>query len=110
MRQAGYLAAAGIYALENNIKRLKEDHKRAKAIEEALKKSSIIEDIMPVDTNIIIFKLVPSITHDEFLKKLADQNIKAASTAKQTIRMVTHLDFNDEMLENLIKVLKNNFK
>ena len=107
MRQAGYLAAAGIYALDNNISRLKEDHKRAKIIEETLKGLSYIESIMPVDTNIIIFKLNAIITHEQFLIKLADNNIKAASTAKQTIRFVTHLDFNDDMLEELLKVLKN---
>jgi threonine aldolase len=107
MRQAGYLAAAGIYALDNNISRLKEDHKRAKVIESTLKELSYIESIMPVDTNIIIFKLIPSLTHDEFLKKLSENNIKAASTAKQTIRFVTHLDFNDEMLDILLKVLKS---
>jgi threonine aldolase len=107
MRQAGYLAAAGIYALDNNISRLKEDHKRAKTIEEMIKNLPYIESIMPVDTNIIIFKLVPSITHEQFLNKLAENDIKAASTAEQTIRFVTHLDFHDDMLEKLLKVLKS---
>lgn len=107
MRQAGYLAAAGIYALDNNITRLKEDHKRAKTIESVLKNLPFIESSMPVDTNIIIFKLIPSLTHDEFLNNLSENNIKAASTEKQTIRFVTHLDFNDDMLENLLKVLKS---
>ncbi len=106
MRQAGFMAAAGIYALDNNITRLKEDHKRAKQIEAALKQLSFVESIMPVDTNILIFRLIPSITNDEFLTKLAANNIKAAATAKQTIRFVTHLDFNDDMLTELIRVLK----
>ena len=106
MRQAGFMAAAGIYALDNNIKRLKEDHKRAKQIEDTLKSLSFIDNIMPVDTNIIIFKLNPSITHDDFISKLVSHNIKAAATAKQTIRFVTHLDFNDDMLNELTKALK----
>jgi threonine aldolase len=107
MRQAGFMAAAGIYALDNNIKRLKEDHKRAKQIEDTLKSLSFIDNIMPVDTNIIIFKLNPSITHDDFISKLVSHNIKAAATAKQTIRFVTHLDFNDDMLIELTKVLRD---
>ena len=106
MRQAGFMAAAGIYALENNIGRLKEDHKRAKQIEAVLKTLPYVESIMPVDTNIIIFKLSPVITHEDFLAKLAIHNIKGAATTKQTIRFVTHLDFNDDMLEVLIKALK----
>ncbi|MEI6815656.1 MAG: GntG family PLP-dependent aldolase [Bacteroidota bacterium] len=107
MRQAGFLAAAGIYALDNNIKRLKEDHQRAKIIETTLKNLTYIESIMPVDTNIIIFKLNNSMTHEDFLAKLAAKNIKAAATTKQTIRMVTHLDFNDDMLDVLVNTLKS---
>ncbi|MGZ3920070.1 MAG: threonine aldolase family protein, partial [Bacteroidia bacterium] len=72
MRQAGFLAAAGLYALKNNIGRLKEDHKKAKEIEKALKESSFVESILPVYTNIIIFNLKKDkYTGESFEKKLA---------------------------------------
>ncbi|MBI2723224.1 MAG: threonine aldolase [Bacteroidetes bacterium] len=108
MRQAGFLAAAGLYALKNNIGRLKEDHLKAKLIEGELKKLSYVESILPVYTNIIIFNLnKEKFTGEEFEKKLAAENIKIAAFGKQTIRFVTHLDFTDEMLERIVKVLKS---
>lgn len=107
MRQAGFLAAAGMYALKNNISRLKEDHLKAKLIEGELKKLSYVESILPVYTNIIIFNLKKEkFTGEEFEKKLAAENIKIAAFGKQTIRFVTHLDFTNEMLERTLKVLK----
>lgn len=106
MRQAGFLAAAGIYALDNNIKRLVEDHKRAKEIEKILKQLPYVDSILPVDTNILIFDINPKISSLDFEKKLAENNIKMAAFGKQTVRFVTHLDFTDEMLGRLEKVLK----
>lgn len=107
MRQAGFLAAAGLYSLKNNIKRLSEDHKKAKTIEDELKKLPYVESILPVYTNIIIFNLKKEkYTGEAFEKKLAAENIKIAAFGKQTIRLVTHLDFTDAMLERTIKVLK----
>jgi len=107
MRQVGILAAAGIYALDNNIERLKEDHLRAKKIEQILKQLPYIESIMPVDTNILIFNLNTKISGESFEKKLAENNIKVAAFGKQTIRMVTHLDFKEDMLTDLEKCLKS---
>ena len=98
MRQAGYLAAAGIYALDNNINRLKDDHKRAKQLANRMLKLSFIESVLPVDTNIIIFNLNTKIKPEDFVQKLASQNIKAVGFGKQAIRFVTHLDFTDDML------------
>lgn len=106
MRQSGYLAAAGIYALDNNIKRLKEDHIRATAISKSLKSFSFIKDILPVDTNIIVFQLMDDKPLAHFLNYLSENNIKAVAFGKQIVRMVTHLDFTDEMLDKLISVLK----
>lgn len=108
MRQAGFLAAAGIYALDNNVDRLTEDHKRARLIETELKTLSFVESVMPVDTNIIIFNLTDKYTAVSFEEKLKPFNIKLAAFGKQTIRFVTHLDFNDEMLTKLIEVLRKN--
>ena len=106
MRQAGYLAAAGIYALDNNVDRLKDDHARAKKLAETMSKLGYVESILPVDTNIIIFDLNDKIVPSEFVEKLAKENIKTTAFGKQAIRFVTHLDFTDEMLEKVETVLK----
>jgi threonine aldolase len=107
MRQAGLLAGAGLYALKNNVNRLKDDHHKAKKIEEVLKTKQFVESINPVYTNILIFHLKKDlITGDDFEKKLAQQNIKVSAFGKQTLRMVTHLDFTEDMLERTIQVLK----
>lgn len=107
MRQAGFLAAAGLYALKNNVTRLKEDHKKAKKIEELLRQLPYVESILPVYTNIVIFNLKKEMmTGDVFEKKLAEQDIKVSSFGKQTIRFVSHLDFTDDMLERTVTVLK----
>ncbi len=106
MRQAGYLAAAGIYALDNNIERLKEDHKRAKELGGIMSGLNYVDTVLPVDTNIIIFNLNDKIKPEDFVKKLADNSIKAVGFGKQAIRFVTHLDFTDEMLEKTVQVLK----
>ncbi|MCC6689970.1 MAG: aminotransferase class I/II-fold pyridoxal phosphate-dependent enzyme, partial [Bacteroidia bacterium] len=102
MRQAGFLAAAGIYALDKNIERLKEDHQRAKEIGNVLQSLPYVERVLPVDTNLVIFTLTPQISIDDFQKKLATNNIKGSVFGKQTIRFVTHLDFTDVMLEKTI--------
>jgi len=106
MRQVGFLAAAGIYALDHNVNRLSEDHKRAKQIGDTLKNLNWVKAIMPVDTNIVIFDLKEGITAEGFIAKMTEKQIKVSAFGKQTIRMVTHLDFTDEMLSRLIEILK----
>lgn len=105
MRQAGYIAAAGIYALENNIDRLAEDHQHAKQIAVALGKKDFIGKIMPVETNIIIFEVIGSLTPKIFCKRLEAYDILCLSISATQVRMVTHLDFTKEMLNNLLKVI-----
>ena len=105
MRQSGYLAAAGIYALKNNIERLNEDHKRAREIFNVLSKLEYVEEILPVDTNIVVFRVNDKMPLQKFLNYLSENNIKAIAFGKQIVRMVTHLDFNDEMLDCLGRVL-----
>ena len=109
MRQAGYLAAAGIYALDNNVNRLKEDHKRAKQLATTMSSLNYIDNVLPVDTNIIIFNLNDKLNPEAFVQKLAANNIKAVGFGKQAIRFVTHLDFTDEMLEKVESILKTFF-
>jgi threonine aldolase len=105
MRQAGFIAAAGIYALDHHVDRLKDDHARAKIIAETLSKASYVENVLPVDTNIVIFNLNDKLTPEQFVKKLSEKNIKAVGFGKQAIRFVTHLDFTDEMLEETVRAL-----
>lgn len=107
MRQAGFLAAAGLYALDNHIGRLKEDHKRAKALGSVLKDVAWVDSVAPVDTNIIIFSVRNPLTTDQVLAELSNHNIRAVKfRGPQEIRMVTHLDFTDDMLDRTVTVLK----
>ena len=98
-RQAGYLAAAGIYALENNIERLKDDHFRAREIGKIMEGISEVEEIYPVDTNIVIFRINDKILVSDYVQKLNEKGIKASPFGKHLVRFVTHLDFTDEHLE-----------
>ena len=92
MRQVGYLAAAGIYALENNIDRLKDDNDRAKLLGQVLAQQEYVEVVQPVQSNIVIFDLKPIVTGDKFIEVLTKQGILAVAMGRQTIRFVTHLD------------------
>lgn len=106
MRQAGYFAAAGLYALDNHIDRLKEDHRRAKVLAEAISKLPYIKELLPVETNILIFTLHDAIPLDYFMEILNDNGIQCAIFGKQTVRFVTHLDIDDNMIDKTISVLK----
>ncbi|WP_452219351.1 threonine aldolase family protein [Lacinutrix undariae] len=106
MRQVGYLAAAGMYALDHNIERLAEDHKRAKEIETVLKTLPGIESVSPVETNIIIFKLAEGIDEAKFTNKLDAKNIKISSLGKGKLRIVTHLDYTNPMHDYFLSTLK----
>jgi len=105
MRQAGFLAAAGIYALDHHIDRLREDHARARKIASVLKQQPYVSNLRPVSTNILIFDLIPSLPAARFLEDLGKHGIKASSFGTHTVRMVTHLDFTEEMLEKVLNVL-----
>ncbi len=105
MRQAGYLAAAGLYALENNIGRLKDDHVRARAIGEVLSKCNFIKTVNPVDTNIVIGQLTEGIKMADILAQLKKKGLLAVPMSTNEIRFVTHLDFDDVQLEKVIKIL-----
>jgi len=102
MRQAGFMAAAGIYALGNNIERLKEDHIRAKQLGEILKKQSFVKNVMPVDTNIVVAEIVTEVNSENLIQELIEKGILVVGFGKQKIRMVSHLDFGDEMLNELV--------
>ena len=104
MRQAGYLAAAGIYALDHHVERLREDHRRAKQLGQALENLAIVDRVEPVHTNIIVFHLKDDLA-DDLLQNLLNHRIKAVALGPATVRFVTHLDFTEEMLEHTLRVL-----
>jgi threonine aldolase len=99
MRQAGFLAAAGIYALEHNRERLSEDHRRAKRLGAELLKMSWVSSVMPVDTNIIIFELASGLETASVLSGLSERGLRAVAFGPSHIRMVTHLDITDDHLQ-----------
>lgn len=107
MRQAGYLAAAGIYALDHHINRLREDHQKARQLAEILNTCNKVAHVDPVDTNIIIFSLEQDVEVDSFLIELKKHGILALGFGGNSIRMVTHLDINDEMMEFFEKGIKS---
>jgi threonine aldolase len=106
MRQAGFLAAAGIYALKNNIERLKQDHNNAKQIGEVIAKTSMAKSVFPVETNIIIFETVASVTAAEIVEKLKQKNILCYAIAPDRVRFVVHLDITEEMVNKTIEIIK----
>jgi threonine aldolase len=107
MRQAGYLAAAGIYALDYHVDRLKEDHAHARVLAQALSELSYVGYIRPVQTNIVIFDLHPPCTPALFLDYLNRNGIAASAFGPQTIRFVTHLDVSREMIDKTVQILRN---
>jgi threonine aldolase len=106
MRQAGYLAAAGIYALDHHVVRLADDHRNARKIGETLEKMNVVENLRPIKTNIIIFDVKNPHTAASFLEKLNEKGIKASAFGPQTVRFVLHLDISEKMVEQVIEVLK----
>ena len=106
MRQVGYLAAAGIYALDNHVDRLSEDHRRARLLGQTLDSCSYIRKVEPIDTNIVIFNLEDDVDEAAFLKAMSDKNILMITMGQGKLRLVTHLDFTDDMLEVVLKELK----
>ena len=104
MRQGGIIAAAGIYALKNNIERLKQDHDHAKQIGNAIAHTSMAKSVFPVETNIIIFETVAAA--EEIVKKFKKKNILCYATAPDRIRLVVHLDITEEMVNKTIEIIK----
>ncbi|HCY81589.1 MAG TPA: threonine aldolase, partial [Xanthomarina gelatinilytica] len=106
MRQVGYLAAAGLYALDNNIHRLVDDHNKAKEIGEVLNGLTFIKKVEPVETNIIIFELRQKTDETKFLRLLEANNIRLSGMGQGKLRIVTHLDYTDAMHDRFLSVLK----
>ncbi|MGK7396538.1 MAG: threonine aldolase family protein [Candidatus Cyclobacteriaceae bacterium M3_2C_046] len=107
MRQAGYLAAAGIYALDHHLEGLKADHQRAYKIGNILSDQPYVTQVLPVETNIVIFSLQPDLYVMHFLNQLQEKGVKAVKFGPNEIRMVTHLEFDDNQLDQLEGILKS---
>ena len=108
MRQAGFLAAAGIYALKNHVTRLKEDHEHARQIAEVLGKKEFVSFVLPVETNIIIFELKGSMKAADLVSLLKKKNILGYAIAPNRVRLVVHLDITKEMVIETISDNKKN--
>jgi threonine aldolase len=106
MRQAGYLAAAGTYALDNHIERLAEDHEKAKEIGKVLEGLAFIKKVEPIDTNIIIFYLQDDMDEKDFLAKLEAMGIDLIGMGSGKLRIVTHLDYTAEMHQKFLKAIQ----
>jgi threonine aldolase len=106
MRQAGFLAAAGIYALDNNVERLQQDHIHAAVLGSELAELPFVKSVMPVETNIVIFELDDRHHADEFVIKLNHHGIKCNTFGKQMIRFVTHLDVSSDMIGYTVEQLR----
>jgi threonine aldolase len=107
MRQAGFLAAAGIYALQNHIERLSEDHDHAKLIAASIVKKDFINMVLPVETNIIIFELKDGKSAHDLVSKLKKHDILGYAISPNRVRLVIHLDITKEMVEETIQVFNH---
>ena len=104
-RQAGFLAAAGIYALDHHVDRLKLDHARARKIGAMLERLPEVQEIFPIDTNIVIFRLPETILAADYVQQLETKGIRAITFGKHLVRFVTHLDLTDDMVAEMDKLL-----
>lgn len=105
MRQVGFMAAAGLYALDNHVERLAEDHQKALEIALVLKDQSYVSVVEPTETNIVIFYLSKDMNEDVFLKDMLKKNIKISNMGQGKLRIVTHLDYTQEMHDHFLKAL-----
>lgn len=101
MRQAGIIAAGGLYALKNNINRLKDDHKRAKQIEEILNQVDWVKEVIPVETNIVVAELKNPEKQSQIIQNMKEKGILVTDFGYGRIRFTTHLDITDEAIEYL---------
>ena len=106
MRQAGFLAAAGLYALKNNVDRLTEDHAKAKQLESAFLKCDWVETTLQVETNILVVILKDETKRDSIIRRFEEWGVKVSAFGPGMIRLVTHLDLSQADIEYTLEQLK----
>jgi threonine aldolase len=107
MRQIGFMAAAGLYALDHHVDRMKEDHQRASEIAFLLKELDFILEVEPTETNIVIFYLNEGISESRFMNDLSRENIRISTMGEGKLRIVTHLDYTAEMHDRFREFLSS---
>jgi len=105
MRQAGFLAAAGIYALQNNIERLQQDHDHAKQIGQALSQSQIASFVLPIETNIVIFETQEPNSAAKIIEHFKEKDILCSFISPGRVRFALHLDITEEMVHKTVEVI-----
>ncbi len=105
MRQIGYMAGAGLYALDHHVERLAEDHKKAKQIAAILEAQNYVHKVEPTETNIVIFYLSEGISETKFMEDLSKLDIRISNMGQGKLRVVTHLDYTDAMHDRFLNVL-----
>ncbi|WP_316821724.1 GntG family PLP-dependent aldolase [Pedobacter gandavensis] len=104
-RQAGFLAAAGIYALDHHVQRLSIDHDHARTLAAALTQMNYVASVMPVETNIVLFEIAAGFNAENIVHLLAEKGVVCSTTGPRTVRMVTHLDISPEMIDQTIEII-----
>ncbi|NML23605.1 aminotransferase class I/II-fold pyridoxal phosphate-dependent enzyme [Pseudoflavitalea sp. G-6-1-2] len=107
MRQAGYMAAAGLYALDHHIDRLADDHRNAGIVAEAMLQNGLAESVLPVSTNIVIAKVSNRYTPAQFTEVLKQKGILCLPVSSTQIRLVFHLGITEEMVNITVDTMRN---
>jgi threonine aldolase len=107
MRQAGFIAGGGLYALKNNVERLKVDHNHARALETCLNELSWVKEVVPVETNIVVAILQNEDAGDLVIQKLKEQGVLCMAFGPGMIRFVTHLDVSSAQVDQTINNLRS---
>ncbi len=107
MRQVGILAAAGLHALDHHVERLAEDHARAKRLESSLKELSFVDHVLPVQTNIVVTVLKPTTPAKDLIAKLRTKDVLASQFGTFMVRMVTHMDVDDDAIDQAIVAMRS---
>lgn len=105
IRQGGFLAAAGLYALEHHRARLQDDHKKAKSLALHFSKLPYVKQVEPTETNIVIFELEPDVNSALLIQKLKSKNILISDMGQGKLRLVTHLDYTEHMHDIVLKTV-----
>ncbi len=107
MRQAGFIAAAGLYALKNNVNRLKEDHDHARILEKCLTSLPWVKEVVPVHTNIVVAHLNDATKRDQIIGDLKAQGVSIMAFGEGMLRMVTHLNISASQIHETCNILEN---